>query len=111
MLAPTRLSEALQAYAVPCIALQSFLGVQYEDLCECCMDMIALHQEAFHARDLPNMMAPSMAISDKFADRAWHCVSHVLPLQSICLPRPNSWKVVCGREDAGQGAPLSCGGC
>ena len=72
--------------------------MQYETLCECCTDMIALHQEAFHARDLPNMMAPSMAIKDKFADRAWHCVSHVLPLQSICLPRPTSWELA--RKDA-----------
>ncbi len=71
-------------------SLQSILGVEYEDLCECCMDMVALHQEAFHACDTPNVIAPSMAIKDKFADRAWHTVSRVAPLERICLPRPQS---------------------
>ncbi len=72
------------------------MGVQYEDLCKCCMDMVALHHEAFHARDAPNVTAPSMAIKDKFADPAWHFVSQLVPLQRICLPRPTSWQLVRG---------------
>ncbi|BDA41961.1 probable cyclin-A2 at C-terminar half [Coccomyxa sp. Obi] len=75
-------------------SLQSIMGVTYEDLCKCCMDMVALHQEAFHARDAPNATAPSMAIKDKFADPAWHFVSQIVPLQRICLPRPMSWRPV-----------------
>ncbi len=75
-------------------AVQSIMGVQYEDLCKCCMELVALHKEAFHAQDAPNVTAPSMAIKDKFADPAWHFVSQVVPLQGMSLPRPASRRLV-----------------
>jgi hypothetical protein len=46
--------------------------------------MLAVHQAAFNTQaDAASGASPYAAAKDKYRDCAWHCVSHVIPLESL----------------------------
>lgn len=54
------------------------------ELRACCSALLSVHRRAFDCQDESSTAgSPYTAAKDKYRDCAWHCVSHVIPLDRI----------------------------
>lgn len=68
--------------APPVLPEQALLRHDKGELRACCAAMLAVHQAAFSTQ-VEAGGSPYAAAKDKYRDCAWHCVSHVIPLESL----------------------------